>query len=78
MEPNYETNNVWEWLENEEYYYGFFQYLLDHETKDKKVARLLKDFVVEIFIDFGKFGDLTSMRQLEKVDWLHIVKTNRD
>jgi hypothetical protein len=76
-ENSWETDNVWQWLENDEIYYKIFQLFLC-DPNDKKVARLLKDFIAEQLLYFGKFGDLTSTKQLEKVDWMQIVQANRD
>jgi hypothetical protein len=75
-ENNWETENVWQWLENDELYYKIFQLFLN-DSSNKKVARFLRDFVTENLIDSGSFGDLTSVNQLKVVDWMAIVEGNR-
>lgn len=74
---NWETENVWQWLDNDLVYYNIFQYFLTMESNNKTVARWLRDFVTENLIDSGSFGDLTSVKQLKMVDWMTIVEGNR-
>ena len=67
---NYETWNIALWLDNEEPLYRAYQRMLPVSSGD------LKEWIYSMFEENGgKFGDLDSEEELERVDWDGIVNS---